>query len=509
MTKASPILLLVTLLLASIPATSTWRPAPAIAAGNTLTVAFSTDIVTLDPHQNTDLNTMQVLLQIYEHMVALGRDGKFHGVLAESWEVVDDRTWRFKLRRGVRFHNGEELTADAVKFTLERLADTKEQMRSGPSFRQNIAEVVVQDPVTVLVKTKAPYPDLLALLHLSGAIVPPKYFQSVGKERFAREPNGTGPYRFGSWKRDVQVTLQANDRYWGGKPAFPEFVYRPIPEATARVAALVKGEVDLAADIPAERVKELESGRNTRVVSRTGQQIYIGLDTLKVEPLKDRRVRQALNHAVDVDAIVRDVLGGQAVRLSGPFFPGMIGYDSSIKPFAYDPERAKRLLADAGYAGGFSATLDVPVGYQGAMKLKDVGETVASYLGKVGVSVKLNLIEPAAATERYQAKQFQMYFYAWGGDLVSGRILEILLYSKTRGYYYQSAEADAAIAAYQSAMNPRRREELGRAAHKFLHEDAPFIFLYQEKATLGLAKSLGWDPVLSDQRLRSMEFRSQ
>jgi len=509
MRKASPIFLLVVLVLAVFAAATAWRPAPVRAAGNTLTVAFSTDIVTLDPHQNTDLNTMQVLLQIYDHLVALGRDGKFHPVLAESWEVVDDRTWKFKLRRGVRFHNGEELTADAVKFTLDRLADTKEQMRSGPSFRQNIAEVAVQDPRTVLIKTTAPYPDLLALLHLSGAIIPPKYFQSVGKERFAREPNGTGPYRFGSWKRDVQVTLQANDRYWGGKPAFAEFVYRPIPEATARVAALVKGEVDLAADIPAERVKELESGRNTRVVSRTGQQIYIGLDTLKVEPLKDRRVRQALNHAVDVDAIVRDVLGGQAVRLSGPFFPGMLGYDPAIKPYAYDPERAKRLLAEAGYAGGFSTTLDVPVGYQGAMKLKDVGETVASYLGKVGVNVKLNLIEPAAATERYQAKQFQMYFYAWGGDLVSGRILEILFYSKTRGYYYQSPDADAAIAAYQSAMNPRRREELGRAAHRFLHEDAPFIFLYQEKTTLGLARSLAWDPVLSDQRLRSMEFRSQ
>jgi len=323
--------LLVVLLVTAVAAAIAWRPAPARAAGNVLTVAFSTDIVTLDPHQNTDLNTMQVLLQIYEHLVALGRDGKFHPVLAESWEVVDDRTWRFKLRHGVRFHNGEEFTAEAVKFTLDRLADTKEQMRSGPSFRQNIAEVVVQDPYTVLVKTKAPYPDLLALLHLSGGIIPPKYFQSVGKERFAREPNGTGPYRFGSWKRDVQVTLQANDQYWGGKPAFGEFVYRPIPEATARVAALVKGEIDLAADIPAERVKELETGRNTRVVSRPGQQIYIGLDTIKVEPLRDRRVRQALNHAVDVDAIVRDVLGGQAVRLNGPFFPGMIGYDPTLK----------------------------------------------------------------------------------------------------------------------------------------------------------------------------------
>ena len=510
MKKRSPVVLLVVLLLvAAVPIALVWRAAPARAAGNTLTVAFSTDIVTLDPHQNTDLNTMQVLVQVYEHMVALGRDGKFHPVLAESWEIVDDRTWKFKLRRGVRFHNGEDFTADAVKFTFDRLADTKDPMRSGPSFRQNIAEVVVQDPHTVLVKTKAPYPDLLALLHLSGPIIPPKYFQSIGKERFAREPNGTGPYRFASWKRDVQVTLQANAGYWGGKPAFGEFVYRPIPEATARVAALVKGEIDLAADIPAERVKELESGRNTRVVTQPGQQIYIGLDTLKVEPLRDRRVRQALNHAVDVEAIVRDVLGGQAVRLNSPMFPGMIGYDATLRPYAYDPERAKQLLAQAGYAGGFNVTLDVPVGYQGAMKLKDVGETVVSDLKKVGVNVKLNLIEPAAATERYQAKQFQMYFYAWGGDIVSGRILEILLFSKTRGYYYQSPEADTLIAAYQSAMSPRRREEAGRAAHRFFHEDAPFIFLYQERASLGLLKSLAWEPILSDQRLRAVEFRNQ
>ena len=143
------------------------------------------------------------------------------------------------------------------------------------------------------------------------------------------------------------------------------------------------------------------------------------------------------------------------------------------------------------------------------MKLKDVGETVVSYLKKVGVSVKLNLIEPAAATERYQAKQFQMYFYGWGADYVSGRILEILLYSKTRGYYYQSPEADTMIAAYQSAMNSRRREELGRTLQRFLHEDAPFIFLYRETTTLGLAKRLVWEPVVSDQRLHASEFRAQ
>jgi peptide/nickel transport system substrate-binding protein len=508
MTRRSPVVLLAVLLMAVAPIGLTRRAGSAHAAGNTLTVAFSTDIVTLDPHQNTDLNTMQVLEQIYEHLVALGRDGTFHPVLAESWELVDERTWKFKLRRGVHFHNGEDFTADAVKFTLERLADTKDPVRSGPSFRQNLAEVVVQDPLTVLIRTKAPYPDLLALLHLSGSVIPPKYFQSVGKERFAREPNGTGPYRFAAWRRDVQVTLQGNERYWGGKPAFGEFVYRPIPEAAARVAALVKGEIDVAADVPAERVKELESGRNTRVVSYPGQQIYIGIDTLKTGPLRDRRVRQALNYGIDVDAIVRDVLGGQAVRLNGPMFPTMVGYDPKLKAYPYDPERAKELLAQAGYPGGFSVTLDVPVGYQGAMKLKDVGETVVSYLKKLGVDVTLNLIEPAAATERYQAKQFQMYFYAWGGDYVSGRILEILLYSKTRGYYYQSPEADSMIAAYQGTMNLRRREELGRTLHRFLHEDAPFVFLYQERATLGLAKRLVWEPIVSDQRLHAAEFRA-
>jgi len=141
--------------------------------------------------------------------------------------------------------------------------------------------------------------------------------------------------------------------------------------------------------------------------------------------------------------------------------------------------------------------------------LKDVGESVVSYLKKVGVNVKLNLIEPAAATERYQAKQFQMYFYGWGADYVSGRILEILLYSKTRGYYYQSPEADTLIAAYQSTMNLRRREELGRTVQRFFHEDAPFIFLYQENTMLGLAKRLVWDPVVSDQRLHASEFRAQ
>jgi peptide/nickel transport system substrate-binding protein len=190
---------------------------------------------------------------------------------------------------------------------------------------------------------------------------------------------------------------------------------------------------------------------------------------------------------------VKSLLLGYAVRLNGPFFPITPGYDASLKPYPYDPDRAKRLLADAGYPNGFDVEFAVSPNLQGIAKGMEVAEAIAGQLGRVGVRAKLNVQESAAMFGLYAAKKFQMYMFPWKSNPESGRHLETLLHSKTRGYYYQNPDADRLIEAYFAALDLKRREAIGHELHAFLREDAPWVFLYQQQDLFGVRKTVSWE----------------
>jgi ABC-type transport system substrate-binding protein len=232
-----------------------------------------------------------------------------------------------------------------------------------------------------------------------------------GLEEFDRKPVGTA-FKLREWK-DVRVVLDANDAYWKGKPKVRTLAFKPIPEDAARIAALQRGEVDIIDAVPYDRIREIESGPNLRISQRQGEQIYIGLDTLRVDPFKKREVRQALNYAVNADGIVKSLLLGYGVRLNGPFFPVTPGYDAHLKPYAYDPDRAKRMLAQAGYPNGFEVEFALSPGLQGIAKGQEVGEAIAGQLARVGVRTKIAIHESAAMFSNYAAKKFQMYMFPW------------------------------------------------------------------------------------------------
>jgi peptide/nickel transport system substrate-binding protein len=457
-----------------------------------LIISQKADVETFDPSQSNNTTTHNVTINVFDTLVRLSDDGRdFVGELAESWKVVDPTTWQFRLRRGVKFHNGEDLNAAAVKFTLDSTLDPERKTRQRPTYVA-FKEVRIDDPYTVSIITHKPYAIALTQLQYL-MVVPPGYIKQVGWDEFGRKPVGSGAFKFKEWERDVRVVLEANDAYWKGKPKARTVAFRAIPEDASRIAAVQRGEVDIIDAVPYDRIKELQGSPTVKITQRQGEQVYVGLDTLRVEPLKKREVRQALNYAVNAEALVKNLLLGYAVRLNGPMFPTTPGYDEKQPAYAYDPERAKRLLAQAGYPNGFEVEFAISPAFQGIAKGTEVGEAIAGQLGRVGVRAKLNVQDSAALFSAYSAKKLQMYLFAWKSSPEAGRHLETLLHSKTRGYYYQNPEADLLIDAYFVALDPKKRQEIGRQLHAFLREDAPWIFLYQQMDLFAVRKSVAWE----------------
>jgi len=457
-----------------------------------LIISQKADVETFDPSQSNNTTTHNVTINVFDTLIRLSDDGRdFVGELAESWKVVDPTTWQFRLRRGVKFHNGEDLNAAAVKFTLDSTLDPERKTRQRPTYVA-FKEVRIDDPYTVSIITHKPYAIALTQLQYL-MVVPPGYIKQVGWDEFGRKPVGSGAFKFKEWERDVRVVLEANDAYWKGKPKVRTLAFRAIPEDASRIAAVQRGEVDIIDAVPYDRIKELQGSPTVKITQRQGEQVYVGLDTLRVEPLKKREVRQALNYAVNADALVKNLLLGYAVRLNGPMFPTTPGYDEKQPAYPYDPERAKRLLAQAGYPNGFEVDFAVSPAFQGIAKGTEVGEAIAGQLGRVGVRAKLNVQDSAALFSAYSAKKLQMYLFAWKSSPEAGRHLETLLHSKTRGYYYQNPEADQLIDAYFVALDPKKRQEIGRQLHAFLREDAPWIFLYQQMDLFAVRKGVAWE----------------
>src|SRR6266545_4105507 len=361
-----PILPLALAVLAAVPALVTGAAQAAREAD--LIVSQKNDVETFDPHMSTNTSTHNITINLFDTLVRLADNGHaFVPELAESWRVVDATTWQFKLRRGVKFNNGEDFNAEAVKFTLDSVQDPERKARQRPTYAA-FKGARVDDPYTVSIMTHKPYAITLTQLQAL-MIVPPGYIKKVGWDEFGRKPVGTGAFKFREWEKDVRVVLDANDAYWKGKPKVRTLAFKPIPEDAARIAALQRGEVDIIDAVPYDRIREIESGPNLRISQRQGEQIYIGLDTLRVDPFKKREVRQALNYAVNADGIVKSLLLGYGVRLNGPFFPVTPGYDAHLKPrgYYYQNPDADRLL------DLYFSTLD-------PKKRQDVGRELHAFL---------------------------------------------------------------------------------------------------------------------------------
>jgi len=480
-----PVLWLLAALLLAAPATV------AAQSASELRVALPWTPENLDPTMNLSSIRAAVGVSIFDSLVGRAADNRIAPQLAESWRLLDDLTWQFKLRKGVVFHNGEPFNAEAVRFTIERVLDPNQKSPNRANIAE-IAKVEVLDDFTVNVVTRQPYAALLNRL-IDFPIMPPKYTAEKGNAAVALRPVGTGPFRFVELVKDDHLVVEAFDRHWRGAPKIRRIVFKPIPEPFTRAAALRNNEVDLVTTLPPNLARELDRVAGIRVhrVPSTWI-IYLGLNAFK-KPLSDVRVRQALNYATDVDAIIKNVLDGNGRRLEGPLTPQMFGFDASIRGYSHDPAKARRLLAEAGYPDGLEITLEAPAGrYQGD---KEIAEALGGQWAKAGFKPRVQVAEWGAYFKRYLSKQFQdAYLLGLGGPMQDGDELYNLVSSKGRGLYYKNEKVDLLFDQGRSTMDPAKRRKVYSELARVMVEDATWVYLMQQVDIYASRDRLGWTP---------------
>jgi peptide/nickel transport system substrate-binding protein len=467
------------------------KPAPAVtaapaqqtAATGTLTIVQGADITTTDPFQIQGIRGMHT--SMYDQLVV--RDASFKVVpwLATSWENPNDTTWVFKLRQGVRFHNGEAFNAATVKWSFERFV-APETQNIYASLLGPVAEVQPIDDYTVRIVTREPFPALLENLAYGVYMGPPETMKQQGAE-FLKSPVGTGPFKFVSWSPGEKLVVEAAGSHFGGDPKIKTIVWQPVTEGSTRVARLRTGEADLITSVSPTQISELEGQPGISVTRLPSQSFLVLIMNASRPPFNDVRVRQAMNHAVDKEAIIRTLLGGNGKVLPAPAGPAHEGYDPQLGVvYPYDPEKARQLLAQAGLGNGFSITLDTPDGRY--LQDKAIAEAIGGMLGKVGVQVKVNPFEWGAFVKLLQDKTSDILLIQQGGSTTDS-LFPTCFSSKIKGLPwlgYANPEADALIDKARATVNYDERYKTYGQLIRLLQQDAPWVYLHYQTNIFGV-----------------------
>ncbi len=428
---------------------------------------------------------------ISDTLIRIGKSGTAEPWLATSWRNIDPLTWELTLRRDVTVQNGEKFTARAVKFFYDVMNDPK-MLSPTKSNHAWVARVDIVDDYTVRIVSREPYP--VAPLQMSMAhMIPPDYVAKVGFDGYRRRPIGTGPYQLTDYVRDDHVTLEAYDGWWGGKPKVKTLIWRPIKEDASRVAALVAGEIDLAFDVPPELMPMVEGSGGAKIKRVLSTRVYVlFLNSInKDDPTVKREVRAAINYALDRDSLNKNILAGTGAPAAW-LNPLTFGFDPDLKPIAYDPERAKKLLADAGYPNGFDCVLDSSQGR--FIKDKEMSEAIAGQLAKVGIRAQATTYEWGVFTKRMWSHQSSpITLMAWvdtvnDPDVQNNRIL------LTGGTWSQNADPalDKLMNEIKSEMDPDKRKALIIKQQDYMHQNFPIAYLLQIGIICGTSSKLAW-----------------
>src|SRR5436309_7171073 len=472
-----------------------WVAPVAAQPAGTLVVGLVAEPVNLDPPQVTDLNSNRVGRRIVETLVTFPEEStQIVPGLAESWTISKDGLqYTFKLRRGITFHDGTPLNAEAVKFSIERQINPNHpayKLGKYPFanyFFGNVKAVEVVDPSTVEFVLKEPRASFLAILTAGAAsIVSPTAVKKLGVD-YALRPVGTGPFRYVAWDRGQRVVLERNAQYWKSPVKVERVIYRPIVEDQARLTELLTGALDLIVGTPPDFVAQLENNPKVTLLKQVGAHLwYLGINNQK-KPFDDKRVRQALNYAVNKEAIVRDVLKGTGSMSAGPVLPGTWGADAGLKPYPYDPERARKLLADAGYPGGFTTSMWVPESGSGMQSPIAMSTVIQSNLKAVGVTVNLQTMEWGAYLAKLRTKEQDLFALSWmAGNEDPDMVMYPLLHSSqwTPGgpnrALYKNEKYDELLHQARLTTDQKKRAELYREAQRILVDDAPRVFVDHE-----------------------------
>jgi peptide/nickel transport system substrate-binding protein len=452
-----------------------------------LIVSQGGDISVLDPHKSTSSNDIRVSFNIFDNLTSRHPDGKLFPGLATQWDKTGPTMWQFKLRQGVKWHNGDPFTSADAKYSIERTYDPAAKTLVATVFT-TIERVEAPDPFTLVIHTKKPDPLLAArLAFYGGQMVPKKYLEQVGPDRFNAKPVGTGPVRFVSWTKDDRLVLEANPDYWGGKIDADRVTFRPIPETSPRVAALLKGEADAITQLPPDQWTRVNQNPTTRGAGALYAGLYVLAVNSKVKPLDNPLVKQALSLAIDRTSIVKELWRGRGLIPNGPIAKGDNHYDAGLPPLPFNPNRAKERLREAGYKNE-PIVIETTVGY--VANDKAMSEAIASMWKDVGVNVVVEVIEYSVRAQKNRERSFKGLFWSDPTSTLGdpdGMMWRLLGPGGPQDYW-RHPEFDELGNAARFSLDEKFRDEAYKKMTKVFLEHNPWVVVIQPYEDYGLQK---------------------
>ncbi len=430
---------------------------------------------------------------------------EYVGVLAESWEY-EEKKWVFRLRKGIRFHDGSPLTAKDVIFSINRIKTDKNSLQ-GDNFK-DVVEMQAPDDRTVVVTTKEP--NAVFLDRVENRFILSKTAADKYGEQADQHMIGTGPYKFVSFQRGGNFVMTRNDDYWGPKPEIKEVIVRKVTEDEARIAGLEAGQADVINNVPVHDIPRLRRNPRLRVETVQGLRMFFLALNPAFKPFDNKLVRQAANYSIDVQAIVKNIFEGSGFLLNGPVGPHVIGYDPNMKRYPYDPKKARELLGKAGYPNGVEVKLYTSPGRY--PQDKEVCQVVAGQMEKSGFKVQIINQEWAVFWGTSGVNGGKLPFYYIGrGALTDADTLydQYFRTGTTKRVSYSNPQFDKLIAEEQRTGDHQKRVGILQQAGKILMEDVPFVPLYNLADIYGVAKSVIWKPrpdekiLVADMKIRS------
>lgn len=472
-------------------------------------IGFTSDALTMDPANHRARTTEIILRDMYDGLVV--RDSSMEVVpqIAESWEQLDTVTYDFILKKGIKFHNGDLLTAEDIKFTFDRIISEGAiggQTSPRKSLLGSLKETKIIDTYKIRFILENPWPVFPAFLPWQ-EIVSKKFTESVGAEGMGTKVNGTGPFKLVEWIRGNRIVMERFDDYYGGssmiepvgKAKVKRVIWKIIPENASRVAALLSGEVDIINEVPTHSIKQIERNSNTKIMTVNGTRSnFLALNNTR-PPFNNVKVRKAMCHAINIDLIIEKILNGNATRINSILSPDAFGHNPNLMAYEYDPAKAKKLLAEAGYPEGINVELDV------TNNMKDIAETISASLASGGINAKVKVWEKSVIRPDWKKaeKKRDMYLTNWGnGSLDPEGIMTPVLGTGGRGNFsgYSNQKVDELLDKAMIEIDQEKRASFYQNAEKILNEEVPMVFLWLPKEVYGVSARLGaWEPKADSQ----------
>lgn len=462
-----------------------------------LIIAQDGESKSLDIHQGNDGFSLRANRLIYSRLVEADENMQIHPGLAESWQQLDDKTMQFKLRKGIKFHNGDDFTAEDVKFSFERMMNSPRIAFVLPP----IERIDIVDDYTVNIVTKTPFGPLLAHLSHPALGMVSKKLLTENPEALKEKPIGTGSYKFKEWIYGDKLVLEKNEDFYDkNERGLKYIIFKNVVEASNRAIGLETGEIDIATPISSVDEENIKNNPKLQLLTKPSiSYTYIGMNMTKA-PLNDIRVRKAINYAIDKQAIIDVILNGNGKIATSPIASGVFGFTDKTKNYEYNVEKAKELMKEAGYENGFTTSILV---FSGEANTQ-TAEIVQAYLKEIGIDLKIEIVEVSAYWDMTERGVHNLFLGSWGvvtGDADYG--LYAMYHSSAKGGagnrdFYENEKVDELLDKAKTEIDPETRKKLYEEAQILIVNDAPDVMLYNRNLTVGAQKyikGLGIHPV--------------